>query len=85
MGNANVKSVVKLSTWKPTAGETWRENSSQNFVNEAFLVFTAPLTGDLSLNWTVGAFRNTYGPLGSMERASTTPRLSALRSASARR
>jgi hypothetical protein len=64
MGNANVKSVVKLSTWKPTAGETWRENSSQNFVNEAFLVFTAPLTGDLSLNWTVGAFRNTYGPLG---------------------
>jgi hypothetical protein len=63
-GNANVKSVVKLSTWKPTAGETWRENSSQNFVNEAFLVFTAPLKSDLSLNWTVGAFRNTYGPLG---------------------
>ena len=63
-GNANVKSVVKLSTWKPTAGETWRENSSQNFVNEAFLVFTAPLKSDLSLNWTIGAFRNTYGPLG---------------------
>ncbi|APR79120.1 Hypothetical protein A7982_04467 [Minicystis rosea] len=63
-GNANVKSVVKISTWKPTAGETWRENSSQNFVNEAFLVFTLPTIADLSVNWTVGAFRNSYGPLG---------------------
>jgi hypothetical protein len=63
-GNANVKSVVKLSTWKPTAGETWRENSSQNFLNEAFLVFTWPATSDLTVNWTIGAFRNIYGPLG---------------------
>ena len=39
-GNANVKSVVKISTWKPAAGETWQENNSQNWVNEAFLVFT---------------------------------------------
>lgn len=63
-GNANVNAVVKLSTWKPTAGETWRETSSQNFVNEAFLVFTLPSFADLSLTWTVGAFRNFYGTLG---------------------
>ncbi len=63
-GNSIVKSVVKLSTWKPTRGQSWIETSSQNWVNEAFLVFTAPTTGDLSLHWTVGAFRNTYGGLG---------------------
>jgi len=63
-GNEKIKSVVKISTWKPTAGETWRENSSQNFVNEAFLVFTLSPTAKLSLNWTVGAFRNSYGALG---------------------
>jgi hypothetical protein len=63
-GNSIVKSVVKLSTWKPTRGQSWIETSSQNWLNEAFLVFTAPGLGDLSLNWTVGAFRNTYGGLG---------------------
>jgi hypothetical protein len=63
-GNSIVKSVVKLSTWKPTAGQSWIETSSQNWVNEAFLVFTMPPHGDFSLNWTVGAFRNTYGGLG---------------------
>jgi len=63
-GNSIVKSVVKLSTWKPTAGQSWIETSSQNWVNEAFLVFTMPPAGDFSLNWTVGAFRNTYGGLG---------------------
>jgi len=63
-GNANVKAVVKLSTWKPSAGETWRETTSQNFLNEAFLLFTAPVTADLTLNWTVGVFRNAYGSLG---------------------
>ena len=63
-GNSIVKSVVKLSTWKPSRGQSWIETSSQNWVNEAFLVFTMPTSGDLSLHWTVGAFRNTYGGLG---------------------
>jgi hypothetical protein len=63
-GNSIVKSVVKLSTWKPSRGQSWIETSSQNWVNEAFLVFTMPPAGDFSLNWTVGAFRNTYGGLG---------------------
>jgi hypothetical protein len=63
-GNSIVKSVVKLSTWKPSRGQSWIETSSQNWVNEAFLVFTMPPAGDLSLSWTVGAFRNTYGGLG---------------------
>src|SRR5262249_14941376 len=40
------------------------ENGSQQFVNEAFLVYTWPATADLTVNWTVGAFRNIYGPLG---------------------
>jgi hypothetical protein len=62
-GNTNVKAVVKLSTWKPVAGETWIENTSQNWLNEAFLVFTWPVK-DLTVNWNVGAFRNTYGALG---------------------
>jgi hypothetical protein len=63
-GNSIVKSVVKLSTWKPSRGQSWIETSSQNWLNEAFLVFTMPPAGDLSLNWTVGAFRNIYGGLG---------------------
>jgi hypothetical protein len=63
-GNQIIKSVVKLSTWKPTSGQSWFETSSQNFVNEAFLVYTLPDGGDLSLTWTVGAFRNSYGTLG---------------------
>jgi len=63
-GNSYVNAVVKLSTWKPSSGETWRETSSQNFVNEAFLVFTPPSIGNLDLTWTVGAFRNFYGTLG---------------------
>ncbi len=63
-GNSIVKSVVKLSSWKPSRGQSWIETSSQNWLNEAFMVFTMPSTGDLSLNWTVGAFRNTYGGLG---------------------
>jgi len=63
-GNANVKSVVKLSTWKPAAGETYLENGSQNWLNEAFLVFNWQPVSDLSVYWTVGAFRNIYGPLG---------------------
>ncbi|HVJ22038.1 MAG TPA: hypothetical protein VM686_41820 [Polyangiaceae bacterium] len=63
-GNPVVKSVVKLSTWKPSRGQTWQETSSQNFVNEAFLLFTLPDLGDFSVNWTVGAFRNIYGTLG---------------------
>jgi hypothetical protein len=63
-GNQIVKAVVKLSTWKPSRGQTWQETSSQNFVNEAFLVFSMPPSGDLSLNWTIGAFRNSYGTLG---------------------
>jgi hypothetical protein len=63
-GNSIVKSVVKLSTWKPSRGQSWIETSSQNWVNEAFLVFTMPPAGPVSLNWTVGAFRNTYGGLG---------------------
>jgi hypothetical protein len=63
-GNQNVKSVVKLSTWKPSRGQSWQETSSQNFVNEAFLLFTLDQTGDLAINWTVGAFRNSYGTLG---------------------
>lgn len=63
-GNSIVKSVVKLSTWKPTRGQNWIETSSQNWVNEAFLVFTPAPIGDLTLRWTVGAFRNIYGGLG---------------------
>lgn len=63
-GNSIVKSVVKLSTWKPTRGQSWIETSSQNWLNEAFLVFTMPSSGDVNLSWTVGAFRNTYGGLG---------------------
>ena len=63
-GNQIVNSVVKLSTWKPSSGQTWQETSSQNFVNEAFIVYTLPDAGDFSLNWTVGAFRNQYGALG---------------------
>ncbi|HEV8244709.1 MAG TPA: hypothetical protein VGP93_03040 [Polyangiaceae bacterium] len=63
-GNQIVKSVVKLSTWKPSRGQSWLETSSQNFVNEAFLLFTMPPAGALSLNWTIGAFRNSYGGLG---------------------
>ncbi len=63
-GNPIVKSVVKLSTWKPSRGQSWIETSSQNWVNEAFLVFTMPSTGETNLTWTVGAFRNTYGGLG---------------------
>jgi hypothetical protein len=63
-GNANVKSVVKFSTWKPAAGETYLENGSQNWLNEAFLVFNGSPVRDLSVFWTVGAFRNIYGALG---------------------
>ena len=63
-GNSVVKSVVKLSTWKPSRGQSWIETSSQNWLNEAFLVFTMPSTDKVSLNWTIGAFRNTYGGLG---------------------
>jgi hypothetical protein len=63
-GNQTVKAVVKLSTWKPTSGQTWQETSSQNFLNEAFLVFTVPASEKLGINWTVGAFRNSYGTLG---------------------
>ncbi len=63
-GNSIVKSVVKLSTWKPSRGQSWIETNSQNWLNEAFLVYTMPPAGDFSLSWTVGAFRNTYGGLG---------------------
>ncbi len=63
-GNANVKSVVKLSTWEPAVGESQLQNGSQNWLNEAFLVFTTSAIPDLNVYWTVGAFRNIYGPLG---------------------
>jgi hypothetical protein len=63
-GNSTVKSVVKLSTWKPSRGQSWIETSSQNWLNEAFLVYTPAALGDVSLKWTVGAFRNIYGGLG---------------------
>ena len=63
-GNQTVKSVVKLSSWKPTRGQTWLETSSQNWLNEAFLVFDIPPLGKLDLIWTIGAFRNSYGGLG---------------------
>jgi hypothetical protein len=63
-GSPVVKSVVKFSSWKPSRGQTWLETSSQNFLNEAFLVFTVPPLGPFTLNWTVGAFRNQYGSLG---------------------
>ncbi len=63
-GNPVVKSVVKLSTWKPSRGQSWQETSSQNFLNEAFLLFTLQPTAKLNLNWTIGAFRNAYGNLG---------------------
>jgi len=62
-GNNRVTSHVKLSTWKPTVGSDWTPMGSQNFFQEAYLTFKLP-AGPISLTWTVGAFRNTYGGLG---------------------
>jgi hypothetical protein len=63
-GNSIVTSHVKLTTWKPSSATGFTESNSQNFVNEAYLTFKIPPLGPLSLNWTVGAFRNAYGGLG---------------------
>ena len=63
-GNAIVTSHVKLTTFKPSSATGFTESNSQNFINEAYLTFKVPPLGPLSVNWTVGAFRNAYGGLG---------------------
>jgi hypothetical protein len=63
-GNTIVTSHVKLTTFKPSSATGFTESNSQNFVNEAYLTFKIPPLGPLSVNWTVGAFRNAYGGLG---------------------
>ncbi len=63
-GNSIVTSHVKLTTFKPSSATGFTESNSQNFVNEAYLTFKIPPIGPLSMNWTVGAFRNAYGGLG---------------------
>src|SRR5882724_3070531 len=63
-GNTIVTSHVKLTTFKPSSATGFTESNSQNFVNESYLTFKIPPIGPLSVNWTVGAFRNAYGGLG---------------------
>jgi hypothetical protein len=63
-GNTIVTSHIKLTTFKPSSATGFTESNSQNFVNEAYLTFKIPPLGPLSVNWTVGAFRNAYGGLG---------------------
>jgi hypothetical protein len=63
-GTSIVTANVKLTTWKPTRPTNWTEIGSQNFVDEAYLLFRIPPIDKLRLNWTVGAFRNVYGGLG---------------------
>src|SRR6185436_19209316 len=63
-GNSIVTSHVKLTTWKPTSATDWTAVGSQSFVDKAYLTFYAINSNPLKLNWTTGAFRNTYGGLG---------------------
>ncbi len=63
-GNPTVQSHVTLTTWKPARGADWTDVRSQNIIDQAYLAFEVPLADDLRLNWTAGAFRNTYGGLG---------------------
>jgi hypothetical protein len=63
-GNNVVTSHVKITSWKPNGATDWTAVGSQNFVDEAYLSFHLLSTGSLKLNWTTGAFRNTYGGLG---------------------
>lgn len=63
-GNETVTSHVTLTAWKPERAGAWTEPNSQNWIDQAYLDFRLPPIGDLSLGWTVGAFRNPYGSLG---------------------
>lgn len=66
-GNPTVQSHVTLTTWKPARATEWNDVRSQNLIDQAYLVFDVPAVGgipELHLNWTAGAFRNTYGGLG---------------------
>jgi hypothetical protein len=63
-GNSSVTSHVELTTWKPTGATDWTAVGSQNFVDQAYLLFHAVPVDKLRLDWTVGAHRDTYGGLG---------------------
>lgn len=63
-GNERVQSHVTLTTWKPIRGQSWTDVRSQSLVDQAYVAMNLPVTDDLRLLWTVGAFRNIYGGLG---------------------
>jgi hypothetical protein len=63
-GNETVTAHTTLTAWKPERGGAWTESNSQNWVDQAYLDFALPPLGDLTLGFTVGAFRNPYGSLG---------------------
>lgn len=63
-GNKTVQSHVTVTTWKPTRAAAYTDVRSQQWIDQAYLVFDLPVSSSVAFNWTVGAFRNQYGGLG---------------------
>ncbi len=63
-GNATVESHVTLTTWKQGRAAAYPDIRSQNWLDQAYLLFRLPVHEKVDINWTVGAFRNQYGGLG---------------------
>lgn len=63
-GNKTVESHVTVTTWKPTRAAAYGDIRSQQWIDQAYLVFDLPVSSSVAFNWTVGSFRNQYGGLG---------------------
>lgn len=63
-GNKTVEAHVTLTSWKPALAAAYPDIRSQNWFDQAYLLYRLPVTADLGIEWTVGAFRNQYGGLG---------------------
>jgi hypothetical protein len=63
-GNDRVSANVSLTTWNLTDPSTYYQIGSQQFINNAFLLFTPEEIEGFRIRWTVGYFSNSYGNLG---------------------
>src|SRR5690606_5402095 len=63
-GNKTVEAHVTLTTWKQANAAAYVDIRSQNWFDQSYLLFRIPVTADIGVEWTVGAFRNQYGGLG---------------------
>jgi hypothetical protein len=64
-GNRYVSANVSLTTWNPTDASTFYQLGSQQFINNAYLQYTAPpLFGAIRFHAMAGYFASQYGALG---------------------